>query len=291
MQKIILYYKFTPISDPEMVRLWQKALCEKLNLYGRILVSDKGINGTVGGDIDDVKTYVKETKSYSPFKDTIFKWSDGSREDFPRLMIKVRSETVTLGWDPDVTEAGIQGGGTHLKPHEVHELLAKHPDAVFFDGRNNYESVIGKFKGAITPNIKTFKEMPEELDKPEYEAIKDKPVITYCTGGIRCETLSALMKKKGFKDVYQIDGGIVRYGETFKDEGQWEGKLYVFDKRMKLAFSEESKDIADCTHCGKKTSHQVNCSDLSCNRQIVICEDCQTAKTACPEHQPATVTT
>jgi UPF0176 protein len=284
MQKMILYYKFTPIADPEAIRLWQKALCEKLNIRGRILISDKGINGTLGGDIVNLKAYVKETKSFAPFKTTAFKWSDGDREDFPRLSIKVRSETVTLGWEPEVDAQGVKGGGKHLKPHEVNELLAKHPDAVFFDGRNNYESAIGKFKGAITPDVKTFKQMPEELDKSEYEAIKDKPVITYCTGGIRCETLSALMKKKGFKDVYQIDGGIVKYGETFKDEGHWEGKLYVFDKRKKLAFSEKSKDIASCEHCGANTSNQVNCSEASCNKQIVVCEQCTDQQTMCPSH-------
>src|SRR3954469_13386380 len=97
MQKIILYYKFAPIADPEAVRLWQRALCEKLNLKGRILIAEHGINGTLGGNVDDLKAYVKETKTYAGFKDTAFKWSDGGRDDFPRLMVKVRSEIVTFG--------------------------------------------------------------------------------------------------------------------------------------------------------------------------------------------------
>src|SRR5882757_5963435 len=111
MQKILLYYIFTPIADPEAVRLWQKTLCEKLGLCGRILISDKGLNGTVGGELNALKAYVKETKTYAPFKGIKFKWSDGSREDFPKLSVKVRSETVTLGWEPEVDENGIKGGG------------------------------------------------------------------------------------------------------------------------------------------------------------------------------------
>lgn len=291
MQKIILYYIFVPIADPDAVRLWQRTLCEKLNLRGRILLSAKGLNGTLGGDLADLKTYVKETKAYAPFKAMAFKWSDGARQDFPKLSVKQRSETVTLGWEPEVDEQGVRGGGKHLRPHEVHELIAEHPETVFFDGRNAYESVLGRFKNAITPDIKTFQQMPAELDKPEYDELKDKPIITYCTGGIRCETLSALMIQKGFKNVYQIDGGIVRYGKAFGDDGLWEGKLYVFDKRLKLAFSDHSKDIARCVHCQAATSHQINCAEPNCNKQIVVCEACANELSACPRHRSTQVTT
>lgn len=284
MQKILLYYVFTPLADPEAIRLWQRTLCERLDLKGRILISDKGLNGTVGGELQHLKAYVRETKSYPAFKNIDFKWSAGSREDFPKLSVKVRSETVTLGWDPAVDEHGVVGGGKHLKPQELHAFVEQHPNAVFFDGRNNYESAIGKFKGAITPDVKTFKEMPTELEKPEYEELKDKPVVTYCTGGIRCETLSALMKQKGFKDVYQIDGGIVRYGEEFGDDGLWEGKLYVFDKRMRVGFSDKSKDIAACVHCGQPTSHQLNCAEPGCNLQIAVCQQCADQKPVCNKH-------
>src|SRR6185437_3709677 len=139
MQKIILYYKFTPITDPDAVRLWQRALCEKLYLQGRILISEHGINGTLGGEIDDLKTYVKETKQYAGFKGTIFKWSEGKREDFPKLSVKVRDEIVTFGAKDElkVDEHGVVGGGKHLKPEEVHKLVAERgDDVVFFDGRN-----------------------------------------------------------------------------------------------------------------------------------------------------------
>jgi len=274
MEKIILYYKFVPIPDTESVLFWQKALCEKLGLKGRILISGKGLNGTLGGDIKSLKAYRKAMNEHSLFNKIEYKWSDGKADDFPKLSIKVRSETVTLGWEPTVNEKGVVGGGKHLKPEQVHELVKERgDDIVFFDGRNKYEAKIGKFKNAVVPDVNTFKEYLVELEKPEYDEIKKKPVVTYCTGGIRCETLSALMKEKGFQEVYQMDGGIVKYGEKFKDEGLWEGKLFVFDKRMKLGFSDKSKDIAVCEMCGKETSNQINSTNIR-RRLHVICEDC-----------------
>lgn len=274
MNKIILYYKFVPLEDLETVRLWQRALCEKLELKGRILISDKGINGTLGGDQKALKQYTRTMNEHSVLKGIKYKWSDGSAENFPKLSIKVRPETVTLGWDPEVNDSGVVGGGKHLKPEAIADFLKSNPDAVFFDGRNNYESAIGKFKNAITPNVRTFKEFPQELDKPEYQALKEKPVITYCTGGIRCESLSALMKRKGFKQVYQVDGGVVTYGEKFGDQGLWEGKCFVFDSRMNLAFSDHSKDIGNCSHCDHITSNYVNCANKACNSLILVCEGC-----------------
>jgi UPF0176 protein len=278
MQKIILYYKFTPLADPEAVRLWQKALCEKLGLKGRILISKHGINGTVGGAIDDVKAYVKETKSFTGFKDTKFKWSDGSSDHFPRLQVKVRDEIVSFGVADElkVDERGVVGGGTHLKPEQVHELVEKYgDDVVFFDGRNAYEANVGKFKNAVVPDTRTSKDFIRELDSGKYDDIKDKPVVTYCTGGIRCEILSSLMKNRGFQDVYQMDGGIVKYGEKYADDGLWEGSLYIFDDRMGLKFSDKAKDIGECIHCGGKTSNYENCALKSCNDLVLICDDCK----------------
>lgn len=284
MQKIILYYKFVPIADPEAVRLWQRALCEKLNLKGRILISKHGINGTLGGDIKDVKAYVSETKAFEPFKRMAFKWSDGSGDDFPKLSIKVRDEIVTFGAakELNVDENGVVGGGKHLKPEEVHQLVKERgEDVVFFDGRNAHEAAIGKFKGAVVPDVEYTRDFASELESPKYNDIKDKPVVTYCTGGIRCEVLSVLMKNRGFKEVYQIDGGIVKYGETYGDEGLWEGSLYVFDDRMATKFTDKATDIGNCTHCKAKTSNYENCSNKTCNKLILMCNGCLD-KQLCP---------
>lgn len=292
MQKILLYYKFTPVADPEAVRLWQAALCEKLNLKGRIIIAGHGINGTVGGDIKDLKAYAKQTKSYAAFKGMKFKWSEGRRGDFPRLSIKVRPEIVTFGatGEIEVDEKGIVGGGKHLKPEQVHKLVEeKGDDVVFFDGRNAYEAAVGRFKDAVVADVRHTRDFPRELQDPKYDGLKDKPVVTYCTGGIRCEVLSMLMKKRGFKEVYQIDGGIVKYGEKYGDDGLWEGSLYVFDDRMGTAFSDKAADIGECSHCGGKTSNYENCADKSCNDLILICENCSPSRKYCTRHTTAAV--
>lgn len=279
MQKILLYYKFAPLSDPEAIKLWQKTLCDSLNLRGRVLVSRHGLNGTVGGELDDLKAYVKATKQYPAFKDIIFKWSDGARDDFPRMSVKHRRELVGFKNSDDefaVDENGVIGGGAHLKPDQVHDLVKEFgDDVVFFDGRNEHEAKIGRFKNAVVPNTRTSRDFIDELESAKYDDIKDKKIITYCTGGIRCEVISAMMKKRGFKDVYQIDGGIVKYGEKFGDDGLWEGSLRVFDKRMTVNFSDHAKTIGQCTHCQTKTSNFENCAFNQCNELVLICEVCK----------------
>lgn len=279
MQKILLYYKFTPLVDPEAVKLWQKTLCDSLSLQGRILISQQGINGTVGGDIDSLKQYIKATKLLPGFKDIVFKWSDGSREDFPRMSVKHRKELVGFKNSDDeflVDENGVVGGGVHLKPAQVHELVEQYgDDVIFFDGRNAHEAKIGKFKNAVVPNTDTSRDFIAELESDKYNDIKDKKIVTYCTGGIRCEVISAMMKKRGFKNVYQIDGGIVKYGEKFGDDGLWEGSLRVFDDRMTVNFSDHTKTIGECTHCNSKTSNFENCAHAECNDLVLICENCK----------------
>ncbi|MDQ6739098.1 MAG: rhodanese-related sulfurtransferase [Actinomycetota bacterium] len=277
LNRIVLFYCFTPVADPVAVRLWQRALCEKLGLRGRLLISRDGINATVGGELRNVKQYLKTTREYPGFKTIDVKWSDGSAEDFPRLSVKIRDEIVSFGAPGElkVDGAGVVGGGTHLKPEELHTLVAdKGDDVVFFDGRNAFEAQIGKFKNAVVPDVATTHDFIKELDSGKYDGLKDKPVVTYCTGGIRCEVLSSLMVNRGFKEVYQLDGGIVRYGETFKDTGLWEGSLYVFDKRMHLEFSEDSKTIGVCVRCDGPTSKFENCSNPDCRNLALYCAGC-----------------
>ena len=288
--KVLLYYGFTPLADPEAIRLWQRDLCESLGLGGRILISPHGINGTVGGELEAVKKYWRKTREYAPFKNIDFKWSEGHGNDFPRLSVKVRKELVGFGAPEEVAvdENGVIGGGTHLKPEELHELVAK-KDVVFFDGRNKWEAEIGRFKGAVVPDVETSHDFIRELESGKYDDLKDKPVVTYCTGGVRCEVLSAMMIKRGFSEVYQIDGGIVRYGETFGDEGLWEGSLYIFDQRKAVNFTPDAKTIGVCYSCGEPSSRMENCADSSCRTQLVVCDTCAESVVACEAHASALV--
>ena len=285
--KIVLFYKFAPIADPEAIRLWQRALCERFNLNGRIIISKQGINGTVGGRMTNVKKYVRTTKEFAPFKEIDFKWSEGQGDEFPRLEIRVRDEIVTFGASNEIVvdQTGVVGGGVHLKPVEVNQLVAERGDEViFFDGRSAHEARIGKFKNAIIPDVTTTPDFISELDSGKYDHLKEKPIVTYCTGGIRCEVLSVLMKNRGFKEVYQIDGGIVRYGEEYGDDSLWEGSLYVFDKRLKIDFSDHAKVLGKCDYCSASTNQFYDCANLECRCLFLVCSECatKTPKITCP---------
>lgn len=271
--KILLFYKFTPLADPDAVRLWQRDLAESLGLGGRILLSKDGINGTVGGELNAVKRYVRKTREYPGFKDIDFKWSEGTGSDFPRLSVKVRDEIVSFGAPGElrVDENGVVGGGTKLSPTELHELVEK-KHVTFFDGRNPIEAEIGRFENAIVPEVESTRDFVAELDSGKYDHLKNEPVVTYCTGGIRCEVLSSLMVNRGFTEVYQLDGGIVRYGETYGDSGLWKGSLYVFDQRMSTDFTGDAAVIGRCRVCETATNRTENCTDPSCRSQFVVCE-------------------
>ncbi|EWT03502.1 hypothetical protein N865_17420 [Intrasporangium oryzae NRRL B-24470] len=280
--KIVLFYSFRPIPDPDAIRLWQRDLCEGLGLRGRVIVSPHGVNATVGGDVTVLKTFVRKTREHAALRDIDVKWSDGRgldphgrSLDFPRLSVKVRDEIVSFGVPDEVVvdEHGVVGGGRHLTPAEVHALVAERgDDVVFFDGRNGFEAEVGRFKGAVVPDVRHTSDFVAELDSGRYDELKGRPVVTYCTGGIRCEVLTTLMRNRGFEAVYQLDGGIIRYGETFGDRGLWEGQLYVFDERMTVAFSDEAVDIAACHECGTPTSRMHNREDLPGRPLQPVCD-------------------
>jgi UPF0176 protein len=297
--KILLFYRFTPLADPEAVRLWQRDLCELLGLRGRILISKDGINGTVGGELDAVKTYRRRTLQYAPFADMDLKWSEGTgldeqgmSRDFPRLSVKVRDEIVSFGAPAEliVDGEGVRGGGTHLSPAEVNALVAdRGEDVVFFDGRNAFEAEIGRFRGAVVPEVDTTRDFVAELDSGRYDHLKDAPVVTYCTGGVRCEVLSSLMVARGFREVYQLDGGIVRYGEAFGNDGLWDGSLYVFDGRGAVTFGPDAALLGTCAGCGDPADRIGDCTDPACRERVVVCRAClEEGAVPCEEHAGVT---
>lgn len=281
--KVVLFYAFRPLADPDALRLWQRDLCEGLGLRGRVLLSPHGINATVGGDVTVLKTYVRKTREYAPFRDIDVKWSDGTAldaqgrsVDFPRLVVKVRDEIVSFGVPDEVTvdEGGVVGGGTRLTPDELDGLVAERGDeVVLLDGRNAVEAQVGRFRGAVVPDIRHTADFVRELDSGRWDHLRARPVVTYCTGGIRCEVLTRLMRSRGFEEVYQLDGGIARYGEQRGDRGLWEGHLYVFDERMSVAFSDQAVHLARCHVCDIPTSRLHNREDLPGRPLQPVCDD------------------
>ncbi len=275
--RVILFYCFVPISDPQVVKLWQKTLCESLNIKGRILIAPHGINGTLGGNMNDIKKYIKNTRQYPGFERIDFKWSKGTGNDFPKLRVKVKNELVAFGIPDEiqVLKDGVVGGGVHLSPEEVNKLVQERGDDVFFfDGRNAFEAKIGKFKKAVIPESTTSRSFVAEIESGKYDYMKEKPIITYCTGGIRCEILSVIMKNRGFMEVYQIKGGIIRYGNVFGDDGLWEGSLFTFDDRLTIDFSDHTKLIGECAHCNGPTKKFRNCQKIECHKLVLLCDAC-----------------
>jgi UPF0176 protein len=261
---VLLYYKYVHLADPEAERLAQRALCERLGLKGRILLGAEGINGTVAGTREATDEYRAAMAAHPAFADIEYKVDQYDANPFPRLRIKVRPEIVSLGVDVD-----LKNTAKHVSPAEFNELL-KDPDVILFDARNNYESAIGKFKGAITPDINLFKDLPEALK--QYEDLKTKKIVTYCTGGIRCEKASAYMKEQGFQDVSQLDGGIIKYAQAYPDAA-WEGECFVFDDRMSVGFKDQPEQLGQCIHCAQPTNTYRNCNLKTCNKLVLVCTE------------------
>jgi predicted sulfurtransferase len=270
MNAIILFYKYISIEYPKQILKWQQQICQDLHLKGRILISHEGINGTLGGSTENLDQYSKLMNEHELFNDIDFKQSDGGPECFPRLSIKVRNEAVSLGIPYD--QLTPRNAGQHLTPTETHQLLSQPPkDLVVLDARNNYEWEIGRFKNAITPNIENFRDLPQYLDKHS-DTFKDKQVLMYCTGGIRCERASAYLNEKNIaKKVYQIQGGIHRYTEQYPD-GFFRGKNYVFDGRIAVKINDDI--LGSCALCTKPCDDYHNCLNAQCNKHFICCTDC-----------------
>lgn len=233
---ILLYYKYVSIKDPQLVLQQQKSVCEALGFKGRIIIAQEGINGTFEGKTEDVEKYINWMRTDKRFKDIHWKKSVGIGDAFPKLSIKVRNEIVSLhvrdggkDIDPNTTT------GKRLKPQKLDKWYKEGKEFYIVDMRNDYELKSGAFKDTVFPGLKNFRDLREKVD--EIAHLKDKTVLTVCTGGVRCEKASGLLVQEGFTDVYQLDGGIVSYMEQFPGKS-FEGSLYVFDKRTVMSFDD-----------------------------------------------------
>lgn len=274
-QIILLYYKYTPIKNPAQFMREQRSLCTRLHLKGRIIVAHEGINGTVSGTQEATDEYIATMQAMPQFSDMEFKLGNDDEPAFPKLSIKVRDEIVSL---ESPIPVDMQNAAPYIEIDEMHEVLKNNKDVVILDARNEYESRIGKFKNALALDIDNFRDFPEKSLK-ELEQLKDKEIITYCTGGIRCEKASAYLVQNGFK-VRQLHGGIIKYIQKYK-EG-FDGHCYVFDKRISVKANDNI--ISICEYCDTKTARYINCKNNRCHRQLVCCENCdKNNKGYCPQ--------
>lgn len=272
--KIILFYKYVHIDDPKQLRDEQFALCQRLGLKGRGIVAEEGINCTFEGTKEACDEYMQIMNNDPLFTNIHWKVSDGTPDGtaFPRLSVKVRPEIVSLhlaneDFDPNELT------GKHIKPEELNSWYKQNEEFYIVDMRNDYELKVGKFNNTIFPGMKNFRDLRNDLEN--IQNLKNKKVLTVCTGGVRCEKASGLLLKKGFKDVYQLDGGIVSYMEKFPGQ-DFKGSLYVFDKRNTMHFDnpENHEIIGKCDKCGVPSEHYVNCANLFCHNHFICCENC-----------------
>jgi UPF0176 protein len=283
-QVVLLYYHYVDIADPEKFASEHYKFCRENGLKGRILVSKIGINGTCAGSKEATDKYQEMMKADSRFAKMKFKLDIGDQHTFTKLFVRVKEELVTLR----VPGVKAENGGIHVSPTEFNEMVENDPEVVLVDMRNLYEYELGRFKGAVPLEMDSFRELPEAVDKIEH--LKDKKVITYCTGGVRCETGTAYLKMRGFKNVYQLDGGIHNYGKEYPDR-LWEGKMFVFDRRVAVPIN-TSKDmvISECLHCQKQCDVYINCVNAECNALFICCEECagkmaNACSNICQKHQ------
>ncbi|HLU22882.1 MAG TPA: rhodanese-related sulfurtransferase [Bacillaceae bacterium] len=269
--RVLLYYQYVTIENPEEFAAQHLKFCKDINLKGRILVAKEGINGTVSGTWEDTETYMTEMKKDPRFATMVFKIDEADQHAFKKMHVRPRKELVTLRLEDDINPHEITG--KYLSPKEFYEAM-QDENTVVLDARNDYEYDLGHFRGAIRPDIETFRELPAWV-RANKEKLEGKKILTYCTGGIRCEKFSGWLVKEGFEDVGQLHGGIVTYGKDPEVQGElWDGQCYVFDERIAVPVNRKEhvivgRDYFDGTPCER----YINCANPECNKQILASEE------------------
>ncbi len=282
----LLYYCYSHIEDAEQYAADHLKFCKDLGLTGRIIIADEGLNGTVSGTIEQCKQYMDYIYADGRFNATEFKIDEVDTPSFMKMHCRYKAEIVHSGLrDPNIINP-TKETGKHLEPVEFMEMKDR-DDVVILDVRSNYEHKMGKFKNAITLDIDNFRDFPAMIN--QLAQYKDKKILTYCTGGIKCEKASALLLHEGFQDVYQLHGGIIKYGKEAGGK-DFDGKCYVFDNRIAVDVnSVNPKVVSVCYNCGTKTTKMINCANPECNEHFTQCEECGwkmdgCCSDACKEH-------
>lgn len=268
MYQTLLYYRYTHLDDAEEMAPKHLKFCQDLGLVGRIIMANEGLNGTVSGTAEQCKIYMEYVEADPSLNGVHWKIDEVDEPSFSKMHCRYKPEIVNSGlYEIDPNEKT----GVHLEP-EAFKKLKDEEDVIVLDVRSNYEHQLGRFKNALILDMENFREFPEKVK--ELEQYKDKKVLTYCTGGIKCEKASAFLLKQGFKEVYQLHGGIINYGKEAGGE-DFEGDCYVFDNRVHVPVNSiNPKVISKCANCGHITTRMVNCANPHCNEHFVQCENC-----------------
>lgn len=276
---VLAYYAFTPIADPRLEVSRHLDFLKDKDIRCRVYLSEQGINGQMSAEAADSVLYQEWLNSDPRFQKVRFKIHHHPEHAFPRASVKYRKQIVALDEEVDLSLTG-----EHVSPQKWKEMLAQQdPETLLLDVRNAYEWEIGHFAGAELPPLEHFRQFPSyaRMLKEKYPTDKTK-VMMYCTGGIRCELYSALMKQVGFEKVYQLDGGVIGYGLEEGDD-LWRGKLFVFDDRLAVPIVEgsEGEVISACSHCGSPSDVYYNCANMDCNELFLSCLNCANEMKGC----------
>ncbi len=282
--KVLLFYKYVKIEDPTEFAATHLQFCKNLGVKGRIIVASEGINGTLSGTLEQTDAYMSELRSNKRFEDIVFKIDDEDEHPFDKIFVRHKKELVTFRLPEQIDPNTLSG--SRLSPVDFYNALQQ-DDVIIIDARTDYEYDVGHFHNAIRPDVKSFKEFPEWVRK-NISQYKNRPILTYCTGGIRCETFSGFLLNEGFVNVSQLQGGIVTYGKDPEVRGElFDGKCYVFDKRISVEINHTDGHtiIGRCHHCGSPTDRFVNCANMWCHFQHHCCENCEisTNRSCSPE--------
>ena len=248
MFKVAALYKFHSIENPLSVQQMLKSDLDDNLVTGTILIGKEGLNGTISASIKDMKKAISTIKSIKGFDDINIKYSKSKIKPFIRLKVKTKEEIVTIGdkkLDPSINS------GIYVEPKDWNSLIAKH-DVLLIDTRNNYEYSIGTFKNSINPRTNNFREFPTWVKNQKFsnKDKKTKKVAMFCTGGIRCEKATSYMKKEGFKNVFHLKGGVLKYFEDIStDQSKWIGECFVFDDRVSLDHNLDEGSYDMCHGC------------------------------------------
>lgn len=270
---IILFYKFIEIADPEGFAARQREFCRKEGLLGKILVAREGINGSFAGTPEQMKRYKNFLASIEGFSDVNFKEETSSFLPFRKLIVRVKKEIIRLEKEVDMGRRG-----KYITPEELLALYESGEEFIMLDTRNAYESDVGRFRNAVTPRIDSFREFPEALEGLDDK--KQSKIVTYCTGGIRCEKATAYMISRGFTDVYQLRDGIINFCQKYPDT-VWEGKCFVFDDRLVSDVEAEGVVISRCVICGESSDRYQNCRNPECDDLVILCKRCGEENEGC----------
>ncbi len=278
-RRVISFYRYVAIADPQALRNDLFAEWQGLGILGRIYLAKEGINAQMSVPEPNFEKFRDLLYARKEFTNVQFKVGVEQKNDaFWKLTIKVKKQIVADGLQPD--DYNVANVGTHLSAREFNELLEE-PETVVVDMRNNYESVIGHFEGALCPPAYTFKEeLP--MVKEQLAGQEDKKVLLYCTGGIRCEKASSYLKHHGFQNVYQLHGGIIDYKHQIEREGlpsKFKGKNFVFDERLGERITDDV--LAKCYQCDRLCDDYTNCANVECNMLFIQCSDCQEKLSGC----------